>query len=87
MQLTDRELADIGISRSEIERVSRKRPQIGDPMTSAYEQGRKAAQRGKHIQACPFDTGTVEWHGWRQGFCDAHKTKSCSPNGTEESAP
>lgn len=37
-------------------------------MTSAYEQGRKAAQRGKHIQACPFDTGTVEWHWWRQGF-------------------
>jgi hypothetical protein len=29
-------------------------------MTSAYEQGRKAAQRSKHIQACPFDTGTVE---------------------------
>ena len=53
-------------------------------MTSAYEQGRKAAQRGKHIQACSFDTGTVEWHWWRQGFCDAHKTISCSLDGPEK---
>ena len=27
-------------------------------MISAYEHGRHAAQHAKHIQACPFDTGT-----------------------------
>jgi ribosome modulation factor len=40
-------------------------------MTSAYKHGRKAAKHGKHIQACPFDTGTCEWHGWRHGYLDA----------------
>ena len=27
-------------------------------MISSYEHGRAAAQHGKHIQACPFDSGT-----------------------------
>ena len=39
-------------------------------MISAYEHGRNAAHHGKHIQACPFDTGTPEWREWRKGFCD-----------------
>ena len=39
-------------------------------MISAYEHGRTAANHGKHIQACPFDTGTREWREWRQGFCE-----------------
>jgi hypothetical protein len=39
-------------------------------MISAYQHGRHAAQHGKHIQACPFDTGTPEWREWREGFCD-----------------
>jgi len=39
-------------------------------MISAYEHGRHAAQHAKHIQACPFDTGTPEWREWRKGFCD-----------------
>jgi hypothetical protein len=39
-------------------------------MISAYDHGRNAAQYGKHIQACPFDTGTSEWRAWRNGFCD-----------------
>ena len=37
-------------------------------MTSAYEHGWNAARRGKHIQACPFDSGTAEWQQWRDGF-------------------
>jgi hypothetical protein len=37
-------------------------------MISAYEHGRNAARRGKHIQACPFDAGTAEWQEWRDGF-------------------
>ena len=37
-------------------------------MISAYEHGRHAAQHAKHIQACPFDTGTPEWREWRKGF-------------------
>jgi hypothetical protein len=37
-------------------------------MISAYEHGRNAARHGKHIQACPFDTGTAEWREWRDGF-------------------
>jgi hypothetical protein len=37
-------------------------------MISAYEHGCDAARRGKHIQACPFDTGTTQWHEWRDGF-------------------
>jgi hypothetical protein len=36
-------------------------------MISAYHHGRNAAQHGKHIQACPFDTGSPEW---RNGFCN-----------------
>ena len=47
-------------------------------MISAYEHGRHAAQHGKHIQACPFDTGTPEWREWRKGFCDESVT---SPRG------
>jgi hypothetical protein len=39
-------------------------------MISAYDHGRNAAQYGRHIQACPFDTGTFEWRAWRKGFCD-----------------
>ena len=39
-------------------------------MISDYEHGRTAAKHGKHIQACPFDTGTPEWREWRKGFCD-----------------
>ena len=35
---------------------------------SAYEHGQNAAKRGKHLQACPFDTGTMEWRQWREGF-------------------
>jgi hypothetical protein len=35
---------------------------VGGPTTlSAYEHGQNAARRGKHVQACPFDAGTVEW--------------------------
>jgi hypothetical protein len=37
-------------------------------MMSAYEHGRNAAKHAKHIQACPFDTGTTEWRDWRAGF-------------------
>ena len=37
-------------------------------MLSAYEHGQNAARRGKHLQACPFDTGTMEWGHWRDGF-------------------
>jgi len=39
-------------------------------MISAYEHGRNATHHGKHIQACPFDTGTPQWREWRNGFCD-----------------
>ena len=35
---------------------------------STYEHGQNAAKRGKHLQACPFDTGTMEWRQWREGF-------------------
>lgn len=35
---------------------------------SADEHGQNAAKRGKHLQACPFDTGTMEWRQWRKGF-------------------
>ena len=35
---------------------------------SAYEHGQNAAKRGKHLQACPFDTGTMEWRQWRESF-------------------
>jgi hypothetical protein len=45
-------------------------------MISAYEHGRTAAKHGKHIQACPFDTGTREWREWRKGFCDEPVTSS-----------
>src|ERR1700756_1246407 len=42
---------------------------VARPTTlSAYEHGQNAARRGKHVQACPFDTGTVEWRQWRDGF-------------------
>jgi hypothetical protein len=37
-------------------------------MISAYEHGWNAARLGKHIQACPFDSGTAEWQEWRDGF-------------------
>jgi hypothetical protein len=40
---------------------------MGVPMT-AWDHGVLAAQRGKHIQACPFDTGTRLYHEWRDGF-------------------
>jgi hypothetical protein len=39
-------------------------------MISAYEHGQNAAKNAKHIQACPFDTGTVEWRAWRAGYHD-----------------
>jgi hypothetical protein len=45
-------------------------------MISAYGHGRHAAQYGKHIQACPFDTGTPEWREWRKGYCDELVTSS-----------
>jgi hypothetical protein len=45
-------------------------------MISAYEHGRTAAKHGKHIQACPFDTGTPEWREWRKGFSDEPVTSS-----------
>jgi hypothetical protein len=35
---------------------------------SPYAHGQNAARHGKHVQACPFDTGTVEWRQWRDGF-------------------
>jgi hypothetical protein len=35
---------------------------------SPYAHGQNAARRGKHVQACPFDTGTVDWRQWRDGF-------------------
>ena len=35
---------------------------------SAYEHGQNAATRRKHLQACPFDSGTVDWRQWRDGF-------------------
>ena len=41
-----------------------------------YQHGRNAAQRGKHIQSCPFDTGSPEWREWRKGFCDESVTSS-----------
>jgi hypothetical protein len=37
-------------------------------MNSAYEHGQNTAWRGKHIQACPFDAGTLQWREWRDGF-------------------
>ena len=37
-------------------------------MISAYEHGQNAAKHAKHVQACPFDTGTTEWREWRAGF-------------------
>jgi hypothetical protein len=37
-------------------------------MISAYEHGGNAARHGKHIQACPFDSGTTQWREWRSGF-------------------
>jgi hypothetical protein len=37
-------------------------------MISAYEHGQNAARHGKHIQACPFDPGTVQWREWCDGF-------------------
>jgi hypothetical protein len=40
-------------------------------MTYAYEHGRNA-QHGKHIQTCPFDTGTNEWRSWRNRFDDPY---------------
>ncbi len=41
---------------------------------SAYEHGQNAARRGKHFQACPFDTGTVDWRQWRDGFLAAFRS-------------
>jgi hypothetical protein len=38
---------------------------------SAYEHGQNAAKRSKHLQACPFDTGTMGWRQWRGGFLSA----------------
>jgi hypothetical protein len=46
-------------------------------MISAYEHGQNAAKNAKHIQACPFDTGTVEWREWRAGF---HASSQTLPN-------
>jgi hypothetical protein len=40
----------------------------GRTTLSAYEHGQSAASRGKHLQACPFDTGTMQWRQWRDGF-------------------
>ena len=40
----------------------------GLTMISAYEHGRNAAKHAKHIQACPFDTGTTEKRERRAGF-------------------
>jgi hypothetical protein len=43
-------------------------------MISAYEHGQNAARHGKHIQACPFDPGTVQRREWCDGFiiaCDS----------------
>ena len=37
-------------------------------MISAYEHGGNAARHGKHIQACPFNSGTTQWREWRSGF-------------------
>ena len=37
-------------------------------MISAYEHGGNAARHGKHIRACPFDSGTTQWREWRSGF-------------------
>jgi hypothetical protein len=37
-------------------------------MISAYEHGQNAARHGKHIQACPFDPGTLQWREWCDGF-------------------
>ena len=47
-------------------------------MISAYEHGRNAAQHGKHIQACPFDTGTSEWCGWRRGYVEELSSSNVS---------
>ena len=66
---TRRITSEVGPAKSEIRRLP-----IGvtleAAMISAYEHGRTAAQHGKHIQACPFDTGSPEWREWRKGFCD-----------------
>jgi hypothetical protein len=49
--------------------IRRYRPSLTKmTMLSAYEHGQNAASRGKHLQACPFDTGTMEWGQWRDGF-------------------
>jgi hypothetical protein len=47
-------------------------------MISAYEHGWNAAKHAKHIQACPFDTGTTEWREWRAGFHGLSQTSSNS---------
>jgi hypothetical protein len=41
---------------------------------SEYEHGQNAARRGKHLQACPFDTDTKEWRQWRDGFVSVTRT-------------
>ena len=47
-------------------------------MISAYQHGWNAARRGKHIQACPFDSGTAEWQQWRDGFViSARRPRLC----------
>jgi hypothetical protein len=43
-------------------------------MISAWEHGRHAAQHGKHIQACPFDTDNPEW---RDGAMGSATNRSC----------
>ena len=50
----------------------------GLTMISAYEHGRNAAKHAKHIQACPFDTGTIEWREWCAGFHGLSQTSSNS---------
>jgi ribosome modulation factor len=47
-------------------------------MTSPYDHGWTAALHGKHFQACPFDTGTCEWWGWRRGYVDALSSSNAS---------
>jgi hypothetical protein len=60
---------DVQISGPE-ESILKTRRKSARQIRTVHQHGRNAAKRGKHIQACPFDTGSPEWREWRNGFCD-----------------
>jgi hypothetical protein len=41
---------------------------MDEKLPTAYDHGACAARHGKHLQACPYDTGTHLYHEWREGF-------------------